>query len=105
MNFSVALHRIRNALAISQGQLSELTKLSVSMISAIENGIRAPSDESVAHLLFALLLSREELEIIAIESDDIFKEKYCERSVVTQSGILETIAAQLYARKQLKISA
>jgi transcriptional regulator with XRE-family HTH domain len=104
MNIGNALKRIRSALAMGQGELSELTGLSISMISAIETGDRTPSEETIENLMTVLSLSREELELICLDDLSKFAARYRKLAGHTQQAILEAIASQYRARKRLGLA-
>jgi transcriptional regulator with XRE-family HTH domain len=105
MNLGIALKRIRSALAITQGELADLTGLSVSMVSAIEIGDRSASGETVDNLMKVLSLSREQLELIAIDDLSKFEARYRRLAEYTQHGILEIIGQQQRARRKLGVTA
>lgn len=101
MNIGIALKRIRSALAMSQGELSERTGMSVSMISALEMGTRNPSEETVERLLIVLSLRREQLEIISASDPSKFEEQYRDLVEFSQHRVLRLICEQHEARKWL----
>jgi transcriptional regulator with XRE-family HTH domain len=101
MEIGVALKRIRSALGINQSELSELTGMSVSMISAIEQGQRNPSEEMVEKLLEVLKLNRTQLELISLGDPEEFDGRYRELAEFTQNRVLNSIRAQHEARKWL----
>lgn len=99
----LALRRIRRSLALTQGELFNLSGISVSMISAVEKGTRALSKEKVIHLRAALSLTEKEFDILSQEKLSDFKKKYGDLKKTTQSGILEIFFQQIEAREKLKL--
>lgn len=101
MNIGIAVNRIRTALGATQSEFSELTGISVSMISALEKGVRDLSETARENLLTVLGISYEELEVIAIEDLSEFEERHRALVKATKKGILAAITAQYSARKSL----
>lgn len=75
--------------------------MSVSMISAVEKGVRVLSEAALENLLTVLGISREEMEVIAVSNIEEFEERHRALAEATTKGILAAIAAQHNARKSL----
>ena len=105
MNTGIAIRRIRSALGITQGEFSELTGLSPSMISSLESGDRSLSETALENLLTVLSLSEEEFDLIAVENIEQFERRYRRLAQMGQNLILKAIATQYSARKKLGVLA
>lgn len=101
MKIGIALKRIRSALAINQGELSEITGMSISMISAVERDERSPSEEVIDRLRTVLSLSHEQFELICLDDPEAFEGKYRELASVGQNMVLNIVREQYEARKWL----
>ncbi len=101
MNICIAFRRIRSGLDITQDELSDLTGLSKSMVSAVENGERDLSEDSIENLRSVLSMSREQLELLCVQNLSDFAVNRQRLVELLQHSILEAIGCQYIARKAL----
>ena len=69
-DFSIRLKRLRKQTRLTQGSLADRAGLSVQAISALENGTRAPSWETVRRLAFALGVEEKEFKV-CLSKDEV----------------------------------
>jgi transcriptional regulator with XRE-family HTH domain len=74
MNLGKAIKEVRKEKGLSQAELSQVSGLTQAAISNIENGKR-PGIETLKKICRALNISEGVLYIMALERDDIPKEK------------------------------
>jgi transcriptional regulator with XRE-family HTH domain len=71
MNIGIAIKTVRAELEISQEKLSELTGLSQTSISQIENGVKFPTKKSLGKICKALEIPEAVLYILGMDKADI----------------------------------
>jgi len=71
MNIGIAIKIVRTELGLSQERLSQLTGLSQTSISQIENGVKSPTKKSLSKICKALEIPEAVLYILGMDKSDI----------------------------------
>ena len=71
MNIGNAIKQIRTDKNISQAKLAELTGISPTSLSQIENGIKSPSTKSRKKICSALLIPEALIYFYGLEKSDV----------------------------------
>jgi len=71
MNIGIAIKKVREELGFSQEKLSNVSGLSQTSISQIENGVTMPSRKTIEKICQALDVPEDVLYIMGIEGDGL----------------------------------
>ena len=71
MNIGSSIKKIRKARSLSQGDLSDLSGISRTGLSKIENGDAVPTQKNLKKISDALKVTPQLVYILAIDRDDV----------------------------------